>query len=179
MGNRQIQPKRLQKYLNEIAGYMGSSSWEVFKGIKHLDICCGSYDGEGFYPWLPAIMSHLGAEVTGLDLGSQPDDLTNLYTHISFNLITLSEDGLHDVTGLNNQQFTLITFLNTITSFVPSDVLTRMARNAGTTLPEIQVKVLKDIDKLLYPNGILYFDSITEWQEIHIKRGSALVKISK
>ncbi len=167
-----------KKYLNEIANDMGGC-WDVFKGIKHLDICCGSFDGEGFYPWLPAIMSHLGAEVTGLDLGSQPDDLKNLYTHITFDIITLGENGLHDIAGIKNQQFNLITFLNTITSFVPSDVLTRMARDVGISLSSIQEKILKDIDKLLYPNGILYFDSKTKWQEKFIKKGNSLVKISQ
>src|SRR3989344_8057722 len=77
-----------QKYLTEIAHAFGGD-WEVFKGLKCLDICCGSNDGEGFYPWLPPILSTLGAEVTGLDLGTQPEELKDLYTHISLDITKL------------------------------------------------------------------------------------------
>lgn len=157
-----------QIYLTAIAHAFGGD-WEVFRGLKCLDICCGSNDGEGFYPWLPPILSTLGAEVTGLDLGTQPEELNHLYTHISYDITKLDNQGLHSIQGIGDKKFDLITFLNTINSFVPSDVLSSMAWNSDQSLKEIQRKVLKNIPQLLNSGGVLCYDSLAKWQIIYKK----------
>lgn len=49
-------------------------SLENIRGKRALDLACGSLDslddGPGFEPWLPRILTELGASVVGIDIGS-------------------------------------------------------------------------------------------------------------
>ena len=144
---------------------MFDKGWGVFNNnFSSLDVACGANNSETFWPWLPAILSNLGAKCVGVDIGSQPESLQGIYHHIQYDLTDLSNNGLSDVPGLVNERFDLITFLNTITPNVPSDVMTRIARDKGKLLSEVQDLIFSNIGSILKPNGIVYADTRSGWQ---------------
>ena len=156
--------KDLRTYFDDFVKMFGKG-WRIFnRNFSSLDVACGASDSEGFWPWLPAILSNVGATCVGVDIGSQPESLRGIYTHIPFDLTHLGSNGLADIPSLGGEKFDLITFLNTITNFVPSDVMTRIARDRGRLLSEVQDSVFSNIETLLKPNGIVYADTLQGWQ---------------
>lgn len=113
----------------------------------------------------------------GVDIGSQPESLQDVYHHIQYDLTNLSSKGLSDIPSLQNEKFDLITFLNTINPYVPSDVMTRMARDKGKLLSEVQDSIFSNIGSLLKPNGIVYADTREGWQVAFRNTSNGLSKI--
>lgn len=156
-----------------------NKGWQSFSdNFRALDIACGGNNAEGWYPWLPGILSQLGAEVIGIDIGTQPPELSGLYTHISFDLTDLSENGLLDIPDIEGQQFDLITFLNTINPFISSDEMERIALSKNKSLTQIQGSIFSNIGTLLKPNGILYADLRQGWQLAFRKTPKGLLPLS-
>lgn len=154
----------LRLYFNDFVKMFGNG-WKIFNsGFTSLDVACGASDSEGFWPWLPAIMSNLGASSVGVDIGSQPESLQGAYHHIKYDLTDLSSNGLSDIPYLQGERFNLITFLNTINPNVPSDVMSRIASDKGKLLSEVERSIFSNIGNLLKPNGIVYADMKAGWQ---------------
>jgi hypothetical protein len=164
-------------YFDEILELMGEG-WDTFQhNFSSLDIACGAKDSEGFYPWWPAILAKLGADSYGIDLGNQPDQLAGMYHHTVFDLTQIPESGLKGIRGIAGKQFNLITFLNTINPYVPSDVMRRTASQNGTTLSRVQDSILHNIGDIMKENAILYMDTQQGWQQAYRKMDGELVQV--
>ncbi len=165
-------------YLGKIVSTFGQG-WGVFSNnFTALDICCGGcgYKSEGFYPWWPAILSQLGADVTGIDIGDQPKELTGMYTHIQYDVTDLSV-GLTEIPEIAENKFHLITCLNTINPYISSDVMVETAWNKRKNTFDMQHILFRDIDKLLVNGGLAFVDSHEAWQQMFRKTREGLIQL--
>jgi SAM-dependent methyltransferase len=156
------------------------ASWYQLLGLRVLDIASGSVLSSSFLsdwdPQFSRICAHNGARVIALDINTQSENDSKLFTWMKTDLVeVVLGGGLHSLPILQNKQFDLIHSSNFVGNN-PSPDLEKRLSQLDVDTREFEMRLFAQAEEILAEGGAITLDP---YEGIYAKRGGKIVQIKK